>query len=136
MGQHLSLHWGISQLSVPQPLVKYLRLHNNIRYQGGVGEGGARFAMIKVPFTTKTGVLTTVSAGHVPRIGRGIDPPPQLRVISPTVKVGHAILVLHAPSKAILFFENQVLDFQGQRAEDCFHCQFGVLPDYRCPKFG
>lgn len=44
--------------------------------------------------------------------------------------------VLLAPSKAILFYGYQVLDFQGQGA-DHFHCQLGVL--YPCnldPKQG
>ena len=86
--------------------------------------------MIKVSLVMKTGMLTRISAGPV-LITRGTTDP-QPPIISPKVQVGHTTSVLLAHSKAILFYRHRAVGFLGQGAEEYFHCQFGVLPDYRC----
>ena len=74
--------------------------------------------MINVPFAMKTGVSTTTSVGHTP-ITEGFTQLPT----SPKMQADHTILVLLAPSKAILPCVSQVLGHQGQGAEDYSWCQ-------------
>lgn len=87
--------------------------------------------MIGVPLAMKIGALTTMSVTtYLSPRGLPNLPPP---IISPKVQVGHTTWVLPAPSRANLSYGFLVLNSQGQGAEDYFHYQAGVLPDYQFP---